>query len=843
MSTGRRGGRGGRSERGWVLAALALAVGGTPAATEAQRPARTIAPATPPAAGGAKPADAARAAEPVPAAIDLPSVIRASEAAHATLRRIGDRIEDAEVVEDVRARLPATAEGLDRLEPSATAEQLSGLSVRDLLDVQQLLARNEQVLSKWEGRLEESARALHTSSKELQRMEATWRLTEESVRSEGAPPSLLESIGALRAQVRSLDERCRARLAETLKVQGSVAALRIRVGDWIALIERTEKAREEQLFEIESVPLWNLLGRPQSRAKLVGQLLQSFQLHAGSLLAFAVEEKVTLLLLAAAFAALAWALRRVGHRFRSRAAEDPALRAPAEVLAHPIAAALMLALGTVPLLFPQRPATVTEMGVLGMLLAFARAMGGIMPPGLRKVVYAFGATFAVDRLGSLAPEYSLLGRLILLAVSAAAIAGILGTLRSEGWSVGIASEAWRSGLRVAGLAAAALLAGSIAANLVGNVSLARLLGGSTLAAIAVGALLGGVALVVQALYVGLLRLPRARRIGIVARHGTLLEVRGAKYIRWTAVAAWVLAAGSAFRISPLLSEVAGGVLSRRLQVGGLDVSLGDVVAFGVTLWVSVLLARLLAFSLEEGLEGRGLPKGIPAAISRTAQYVVVAIGFGFAILASGMELTRFTVLVGTLGVGIGFGLQNVVNNFISGLILLYERPVRVGDIVEVGKTVGTVQRIGIRSSTIADFQGAEVVVPNGNLISGELVNWTLSDRKRRIEVDVGVAYGTDPERVREILLAAIGGRADVVASPEPAALFTAFGDSALQFQLRFWTQRFDAWPVVASDVRVAVSRALADAGIVIPFPQRDLHVRSLAPDAARALGAGGVERG
>jgi small-conductance mechanosensitive channel len=179
-----------------------------------------------------------------------------------------------------------------------------------------------------------------------------------------------------------------------------------------------------------------------------------------------------------------------------------------------------------------------------------------------------------------------------------------------------------------------------------------------------------------------------------------------------------------------------------------------------------------------------------------------------------------------------------VNNFVSGLILLYERPVQVGDVVEVGTTVGTVQRIGIRSSTIATFQGAEVVVPNGNLISGELVNWTLSDRKRRIDVDVGVAYGSDPERVREVLLGTLAGRDDVVASPPPAALFTGFGDSALSFQLRFWTQRWDAWVGVASDVRVAVARALADAGIEIPFPQRDLHLRSVAPGAAAALGGG-----
>jgi small-conductance mechanosensitive channel len=843
MRAGTGGGGGSRPARRWALAALVIAAGGSPATAGAQWLPRTAAPAKAPAAEGAKPAEAAKPAEPVPAAIELPTLPRASEEAHRALRRIGDRIEDDAVLEDVKAQLPATAEGLVGLAPSATPERLSELADRDRFDLRQLLAGNDQALSRWEDRLEESARALHDASRELRRMEATWSLTEESARAEGAPPSLLEGAGAVRGRIRALDERARARLAETLEVQESVAALRIRIGGWIALADRTEKIREAQLFEIESVPLWRLLGRPQPVAKLVDQLHRSLQLHARSLVTFAAEEKATLLVLAAAFAALAWALGRAGRRFRSLAAEDAALRAPAEVLAHPIASAVLLTLATAPLVFPQEPATVTELLVLGMLLAFARALGRIMPPGLRKVVYALGITFAVERLGSLAPESSLLGRLILLVVASAALAGILGMMQKEAWSAGISSEGWRRGLRAAALAATALLAGSVLANLVGNVSLARLLGRSTLAAVALGVLLAGVALVLQALWVGLLRLPRARRIGVVERHGALLEMRGTRYVRWAAIAAWALAAGSAFRLWPLLSTAVGGVLSKRLRVGGLDVSPGDVLAFGFTLWASVQLARLLAFALEEGLEGRGLPRGIPAAVSRTAQYVVVAVGLGFATLASGMELTRFTVLVGTLGVGIGFGLQNVVNNFVSGLILLYERPVQVGDVVEIGTTVGTVQRIGIRSSTIATFQGAEVVVPNGNLISGELVNWTLSDRKRRVDVDVGVAYGTDPERVREILLGTLRGRADVAASPEPVALFGGFGDSALQFQLRFWTQQFDRWPVVASDVRVAVTRGLAEAGIEIPFPQRDLHLRSVAPGAARALGAGSGDRG
>jgi small-conductance mechanosensitive channel len=318
-----------------------------------------------------------------------------------------------------------------------------------------------------------------------------------------------------------------------------------------------------------------------------------------------------------------------------------------------------------------------------------------------------------------------------------------------------------------------------------------------------------------------------RRIRVVEKHGALLRARGSAAVRLGSVALWIWAANAAFGIGDAVVEAVGVALRKRLVVGGLDVSLGDAAAFGITLAVSIGVARLLRFLLdEEVLPALSLSRGVPAAISKTVQYVMVSLGFAFALLASGMEMTRFTLLAGTLGVGIGFGLQNVVNNFVSGLILVYERPVQVGDVIEVGKLGGEVRRIGFRSSTLRTFQGAEVIVPNANLISSEVINWTLTDRTRRIEIDVGVAYGSDTARVQEVLIAALRDREDVLASQEALVLLTGFGDSALTFQLRFWTRRLEEWQKTASEVRAAILRGLGEAGIEIPFPQRDVHLRT-----------------
>jgi len=229
-----------------------------------------------------------------------------------------------------------------------------------------------------------------------------------------------------------------------------------------------------------------------------------------------------------------------------------------------------------------------------------------------------------------------------------------------------------------------------------------------------------------------------------------------------------------------------------------------------------------------------LQRGLPYAISTVTYYLLLLFVFLVALTDAGVELNKFTVVTGALGVGVGFGLQNIVNNFVSGLILLFERPIRVGDTVEAGGVIGNVKRIGARSSTLQTFQGSEVIVPNSNLLSNQVINWTLSSPWRCVQIPVGVAYGTDPEPVLKRLVEVAESYPGVMRDPQPAAFFLGFGDSALNFELRFWAGQ-DTWFQLKSDVTSGVAKALREAGIEIPFPQRDLHVRSIDASVREAL--------
>jgi small-conductance mechanosensitive channel len=215
------------------------------------------------------------------------------------------------------------------------------------------------------------------------------------------------------------------------------------------------------------------------------------------------------------------------------------------------------------------------------------------------------------------------------------------------------------------------------------------------------------------------------------------------------------------------------------------------------------------------------------ALERGIGYVVFVIGIIIGLQTVGVNLNSLVVLGGAIGIGIGFGLQTVANNFMAGIILLIERSIKVGDRVEVGAMNGDVIQIGARSTWVRTNDNIVVVIPNSEFTQKPVINWTAEDRQIRFSVPVGVSYGSDPDKVREILLSVAVEHPDVLSNPKPDVIFRQFGDSSLDFELRVWTIRQVQTPqILKSDLYFRIFRAFRENGIEIPFPQRDLHLRS-----------------
>ncbi|MDQ7818861.1 MAG: mechanosensitive ion channel [Melioribacteraceae bacterium] len=220
--------------------------------------------------------------------------------------------------------------------------------------------------------------------------------------------------------------------------------------------------------------------------------------------------------------------------------------------------------------------------------------------------------------------------------------------------------------------------------------------------------------------------------------------------------------------------------------------------------------------------------GVRVAVGTIIRYVILTLGFIIIMQTVGINLSSLTVLLGALGIGIGFGLQNVTNNFVSGLIILFERPIKVGDRIEIGKVTGDVTKISMRASTVLTNDNISIIVPNSEFISSTVINWSHTDRTVRFSFPVGVSYKEDPENIKTILLAIAEENPDVLSDPKPAVLFKEYGDSALMFNLSVWTNTYSDKPaVLKSQLYFEIFKKFKETGVEIPFPQRDLYIKEM----------------
>jgi small-conductance mechanosensitive channel len=389
--------------------------------------------------------------------------------------------------------------------------------------------------------------------------------------------------------------------------------------------------------------------------------------------------------------------------------------------------------------------------------------------------------------------------------------------------------------RVAPIALALLLV-AIVANVVGNISLADLLIRGTLTSTYASAVLFAAAFIVDDFVRMMVRSKVGQNLRMITLRGEAIAQGTEKAAHFVALLAWLYVTVSAFQLLYPVSQRIKQMLETSWAFGELSFTLGGIGTFVLGVLIAVYASRTVRFLLNEEVLSRvAWPPGAKSTTATLAYYGVLFAGLLLALNAAGIETSQFAIIFGALGVGIGFGLQNVVNNFVSGLILMFERPIQPGDIIDIDTLQGRVIEIGLRATRVKTWEGAEVVVPNGNLLSGNLINWTLSDSSRRVELPIGVAYGSDVRRVLDILMRVATEQREAMKDPGPNVLFVGFGESSLDFVVRFWTQDATVAVAARSEAGVAIAEALAAEGIQIPFPQRDLHIRSVDAGAAEAL--------
>ncbi len=778
--------------------------------------------ARPATAGAEAPAERSLAIAPA----DIPSRADAEEKFVQAVQR---RAQAPDTVLRIAQALSQQAKAIDRLTELTEGSDLSLLSVQRLESLERHWLLHERKLTQTRAELTRATNTASEDAAELATRRSAWLATLEEP---DLSPALRQRSTEMVAQI----ERAQALLAEPLArlidLGRRSSALSAQVQKGVAEVVKQVAELDRRLVTMDAPPLWQALRESEKTEPLSVGLSRSLAIETAFARDFDASRARLLpalgILTVASLPLMFWLRRRARTLVAAKQLSEHALQA----LTRPWAAWLLLVAGGAVLYGLQGPNLRQQ---LVYLLAWIPVLG-LLQRHLLSLVGSWGYLSALFYLlnvvVSLLVGSPLLYRLLLLVLSLSMMATLAWhVLRARrGADVGehrLQAGSWK----LVALVACAVLAVAAVANVLGNVSLSAMLVTATLTSSFAALALYAGSRVALALFQVLLAGPTVARLS--SRYAGSLAPAAVNVGRAALIIAWLLFTLQSFRIYRPVSSFAMTVLTHEFKLGELSLTLGSLVSFALATWAAFWLARLIRQVLaEDVLPTLSLPRGVGNSVSSLSYYVILFLGLLAALAAAGFQVGQLTLVFGALGVGIGFGLQDVVRNFVAGMILMFERPIQRGDTIEVAGMVGQVREIGLRATTVTTFDGADVVVPNGMLLADKVINWTLTGTRRRISVELSTVYGADPRRTIELLEGIARSIDGVSFAPAPQAIMTGLTAGALDFSVRAWTNDRADWVQLRSELAMRIRDGLAEAGIEVPLPQRDVRLRGAPGNAA-----------
>jgi small-conductance mechanosensitive channel len=757
---------------------------------------------------------------PAPDPIPLTQIALRSEELSRTLREISRRLppdgelssfeeQFREQEESVRSRLKQSS---NTLAGGATIMELRE-EIRQWRAYSTPEERQRKTLSAW-------GTACEQGLAQLDREQAIWEATLKATAHQAEFKSVSGRIRPALADIRTARREASERLRKVLDLQARISKQAVAIAGIMDKLSAARQRYRALLFRPDVAPIWRT-PREEPTESIAAAARGSLANSYSSLVDF-VRTSPGLISAGILFVAGVFVFRRKITRTVARtSSSDEAITQAVRLLGRSISLTMLIVCAVVLASYPLSRLNVVVLLAQLSLFSITRLLP--LYAGATRLIYLIAGFFTCNVLIAFLDLDPVTKRRLV----AALFAGATFVLAWWGRPVrlrkaGARDDGWENRLIRLSLAVLAVI---LITNIVGLLQLSNLLRLIILSSSCFGLLLYTLVRVTTTLFAALLRAPRMRSLAAVRMHeGGLVKWTG-RALRLAALFCWLSATLGLLGWKREAFQFVVAVLNARPGIRAFNFSLGDILGFVAVLTLGYLIARAIRFILRhEILSHARLSRGVPEAISTTFYYLALLVVFLMSLNAGGIQLDRLTVLTGAVGVGIGFGLQNLVNNFVSGLILQYERPIRTGDVLEVGNLSGEIRHIGIRSSTMRTFQGAEVIIPNSAFISDKVINWTLTEARRRVDLAVRVAYGTDPELVIEILANVANQHPEVLREPEPCAVFQGFGESALDFLLMFWATQTTHFRI-RSEIAIRVNAVLREAGIEIAVPRQDVRVQ------------------
>jgi potassium-dependent mechanosensitive channel len=639
------------------------------------------------------------------------------------------------------------------------------------------------------------------------------------------PENLKKQIDEIIERIKQTQDTVRFKFGEIIKLQDQSSNTEKRTDEMLGKIAAARAALLSNLVVRDSPPIWD---RESFSPEFGREVENSFSERFAALKNYFSKNRILFLVHFFIVLALILAFHQARRKTRGLVEADPELKNGLLIFEHPLTSALILGLFFGSPIYWQAPDLLDLIFSPFLVISIFFLFLYLIEKPYLPILYAVVALYLVNDLRLLTAPIPILTRIIFLAEMLGGIAFLIWLIRSRRASPDCAVSTPSETIRKIAVLLLFPFVFALLANSLGYVALANVIGKAIVFSLSFGLILYALVRVADSLLIFVFRIPPFSNLGMVKNHRSLVQKKIFKIINWLAVLVWLLVSLAQIYLLNSFLDLLGKILAFEVGSKTISISLEAVVSLVLIIWFSFLLSRFIRFALEQDVYPRvNMASGLPYATSTILHYLLILAGLFLAFASAGIDLTRFTIFVGALGVGVGIGLQNIVENFTSGLILLLERPVKVGDSIQIEQHQGELKQIGLRASIVKTFDGAEIIVPNGQLVTGEVTNWTRSDNRRRLDIRVGAEYDADPEQVIKILEEVGRNHPDIDSEPSPRALFLGFGDSSLDFELRAWTINQGEWLLIKSELALNVYKSLKEAGIKIPFPQRELHLKSI----------------
>ena len=697
----------------------------------------------------------------------------------------------------------------------------------ELREFQQKWTFQKQDIEDWSDDVTNRTEKLEEQKKTLLKKKAVWLKTDSLAIEEKADENIVMKIEQMLDEFNKAEELTIKEINNSLTLQTKLSKQSVDVSLTLKKINDLILAKKREIFVRNAPPIWIALSSRKDNDEFLTQIKNIWDMYTITAMVYYTENKNSIVSSIILLLLLFVLVKTLRHHSKNLKSEDPNVIRALKVLQSPLSASILVWLWVMGMFYSHMPLSFLSLIRIILIIPLIAVLNRIINRYLKILLYFFALLYILQQLKQTAASDTEIERVLLLIINLFSVAGFIWLIAKKWFDKAFYKPSHQIKARFLIKTLLVLSTITLVANILGYVMLSLTLVNGILNSVYGIIILITAGLALQSIVIIFIRTNIAKSINVVKNYPEKIEKALAKTVNLIVTLLSIIIVLNNFGTREIVFEWLEDALNYEWTLGSFSISLGSVLVFIISIWLAVLVARFVRFILEGDILPRlNLARGVPGAVSTISTYVIIGFGIILAVMGAGIDLNTFALLAGALGVGIGFGLQDVVNNFISGLILIFERPIQVGDAVQVEDLSGRVTHIGIRSSTVKTWDGAEVIVPNGNLISNKLINWTLSDQRRRIEIKVGVAYGTDVSLVMETLLDCAKQNEKILEFPTPSVLFEDFADSSLNFELRCWARDFESWIEIRSEIRVAIDKAFKEKNIEIPFPQRDLHLKS-----------------